>query len=802
MHGTWQDIRCVGRTVQRAPGFALAVVFILAVGIGANVAMFSVMSAALLRPLPYEDPERLVVGRKTWNGYVGPWVAGQDYYDYRDRSQSFESLAATLGFPLSHTITGQDEPERISAAQATVDFFPTLGVSPQIGRNFLPEEGEPGAPPVAILSHGYWQRRLGGTDDVIGKTLTLDGEPHTIVGVLPRGFHFRQEADMWRPLRPDSEWVTERRFHNCLVFGRLKPGVTLAKAQSEMDAISAQLQMQYPETNEGKALLLTDLREFLVKDFRPSLMILMGAVGLVLLIACGNAASLLLARGSRRRRELSVRAAMGASRSRLVRQLLTESVVTAIGAGVVGTVLSLDIQRMVYSFLPMETAGNLEARVSISALSFALILSIATGLVFGAVPALRAARGNVVESLKAGGSMTDAGASRFQSGLVIAQVALSVILLIGSGLLIRSLARLQSVDPGFDARNLLTAEIRLPETEYPERERRIQFFSGLLEELRSIPGVSSVGMISQLPFRDPGNDTYVYAADDAPEAPGKAGRSAFQRTVFPGYFEAMGIPLLKGRGIEETDRQGTPPVLVINEKMAETLFPGKDPIGRQVVVDVGRLVTLEVVGVVGRIRVYSLQGQPAMAMYFSYRQRPHYTMRVAIRTEGDTRRVAGALRSAVWERDRNIPVADIAMMEEIIGRSMLTSRTTTISLTLFAGLAVTLAAIGLYGLLAYYVSQRFREIGVRVALGASPRQIMELILRRGFVLVGTGIVVGLVGALLVTRLIQQFLFGVLPTDAATFATVTLLFGAVAFIACFLPARRALRVDPVIALQAE
>jgi putative ABC transport system permease protein len=802
MHGIWQDIRYVGRTLQRAPGFALAVVFILAVGIGANVAMFSVVSAALLRPLPYEDPERLVVGRKTWNGFLGPWVAGQDYYDYRNQSQSFESLSATLGFPLNHTITGHDEPDRISGVQATVDLFPALGVSPQIGRNFLPEEGEPGAPPVAIISHGYWQRRFGGTDDVVGATLTVDGEPHTIVGVMPRGFHFRLEADLWRPLRSDSEWVNERRFHNCILFGRLKPGVTLAQAQSEVDAISAQLEMQYPETNKGKALLLTDLREFLVKDFRPSLMILMGAVGLVLLIACGNAASLLLARGSRRRRELSVRAAMGASRARLVRQLLTESVVTAIAAGIIGTVLSVDIQRMVYSFLPMDSVGSLEAGVPISALCFALLLSVVTGVLFGAFPALRAARGNVVESLKAGSSMTDAGGARFQSGLVVTQVALSIILLIGSGLLIRSFARLQSVDPGFDTRNLLTAEIRLPETEYPEPERRIQFFSGLLEELRSIPGVSSVALANQLPFRDPGNDTYVYPADDAPAAPGKQSRTAFQRTVFPGYFKAMGIPLLKGRGIEETDRTGTPLVLVINEKMAETLFPGKDPIGRQVVVDVGRLVTLEIVGVVGRVRVHSLRGQPAMAMYFSYRQRPHYTMRIAIRTEGDSRRVAGALRSAVWERDRNLPVAEIATMEQVLARSMLNSKTTTISLALFAGFAVTLAAMGLYGLLAYYVSQRFREIGVRVALGASPRQIMELILRRGFVLVGTGIVVGLVGALLVTRLIQQLLFGVLPTDAATFALVTLFFAFVAFIACFLPARRALRVDPVIALQAE
>jgi putative ABC transport system permease protein len=802
MRGVWQDIRYAIRSLARAPGFALAVILILALGIGANVAMFSVVNETMLRPLPYKDPQRLVMGRRIVERRIGPWVSGQDYYDYRDHSESFEALSASLGFPGTHTVAGGERPERLPGQQITVDLLPALGVRPALGREFRAEEGEPGGPDVVILSHGYWQRALGGADDVIGTTLTVDGSPRTVVGVMPPGFRYLLDVEIWLPLRPDSDWVTERRFHNCLVLGRLKPGVTLAEAQSELDTISAQLEMEHPETNKGKALLLTDLGDVLLSDVRPSLLVLMSSVGLVLLIACGNAASLLLARGSTRRRELAVRSAMGASRAQLVRQLLTESVVLSVLAGAVGTLLANDLQHLISRFLPTNWLGEPRVETSMEMLSFALLLSLITGTVAGIVPALRSSRTSLVEGLKTGRGMTDPKGARFRSGLVVAQVALSVILLIGSGLLIRSLALLLSVDTGFNSGNLLTAEIRLPEGEYPEREQRIQLFSSLQERVRALPGVADVALISQLPFRDPGNDTYAYAADNPPTDPLSQQRSAYQRTVFPGYFKAMGIPLLAGRDIEEGDKRGSSLVLVISETMARLLFPGQDAVGRQVVVDVGQLVTCEVVGVVGDVRLDSLRNEPQMAMYFSYRQRPHFTMRIAVRTAGEPPSIAATFRNAVWELDKSLPIGALATLEEHIGRSLLRSRTTTILLSLFAGIALFLAAMGLYGVLAYYVSQRFHEIGVRVALGASPAQVMEQIFRRGAGLTIAGITIGLAGALLITRLIRQMLFGVQPTDPTTFILVSLVFSIVAFIACLVPALRALRVNPISALQAE
>ncbi|NIM50755.1 MAG: FtsX-like permease family protein, partial [Gemmatimonadales bacterium] len=557
----------------------------------------------------------------------------------------------------------------------------------------------------------------------------------------------------------------------------------------------------YPESNQDKALLLTDLREALVEDYRTSLFLLMATVGLVLLIACGNVAGLLLARGSTRRTELSVRAALGASRARLVRQLLTESVVTAVAAGILGTVLAIWFQRLILRLLPMDIPGIADTGISIPMLSFAVVLSLGTGLVFGVFPAFRGAHMNIVEDLKAGARTTDTGGARFRSGLVIAQVALSLVLLIGSGLLIRSFARLRSVDPGFNTANLLTAEIRLPGTDYDEAPRRIQFYSSLLENIRAIPGVVSVAAINQLPIRDPGNNIYVYAADNPP-TDRRGLNVAFQRTVFPGYFESMGIPLLAGRGIEHSDGPDAARVLVINETMADTLFPGQNPIGRQVVVDYGEEVTLDVVGVVGDVRMSGLAWRPRLAMYGSYMQRPYYTMRLAIRTAGEPTSVARALRFAVRELDRNIPLAELATMDQLLARSTARRRVIAISLTLFASAALLLATIGLYGVLAYYVSQRTHEIGIRVALGARAAQVVQLVLTRGVGLVTVGIVLGVAAAFGVTRFIQRMLFGVEPTDPTTFAAVSLLLALIALIACLIPAWRALRVDPLTALQAE
>jgi putative ABC transport system permease protein len=796
-----QDVRFTIRNLGRNPGFAILVVVVLAVGIGANVAMFSTMNQALIRPLPYDEPEELVLGRATFNGNINPLMSAYDYYDYHERNEVFRSVGAINFGPVDMTVTGGDEPEQVAGVFVSWDLFPTLGVAAVGGRHFTPKEGEPDGPAVVMLSGGYWQRRFGSDPDAVGQSITVNGFPLTIVGVMPPDFHFLHNADLWMPMRRDGPFAGARRWHNWYLVGRLKSGVNLERAQADMDLISAQLAGEYPETNRDKALLLTELHEALAEDYRMSVLLLMGAVGLVLLIACGNVASLLLARGSARRQELSIRAALGASGPRLLRQLLTESAVTAAAAGVLGTVAAIWLQRLILEFMPIDIPGMQGLGISGSMLGFAVILSATTGLLFGALPAMRAARVNVVEDIRSGSRNTDSRGSRFRSALVIAQVAVSVILLIGSGLLIRSFATLRRVNPGFDMEHLLTAEIRLTQDKYAEADQRIEFFSKVAEDLRAIPGVIDLALINQLPIRDPGNNIYVFAAERPPMDPNDRD-VAYTRTVFPGYFDAMGIPLLRGRDIAESDVAETPLVLIINETMAQTLFPDEDPIGRQVVVDLGQDASFEVVGVVGDVRIDGPRYNPRLAMYGSYFQRPYYTMRIAVRTAVEPTSIARPLRTTVWRQDGDIPITDLTTMRDLVARTVSQDKVMTLSLTLFATVAVSLAAIGLYGVLAYYVSRRAHEIGIRVALGAGARDVLRLVLTRGIALVVVGILFGLVGAFWVTRLIQQMLFAIEPTDPGTFVVVSLFFAAIAAIACLVPAWRALRVDPLTALQTE
>jgi putative ABC transport system permease protein len=799
--GFWQDIRYGARSLFRAPGFTVVVVLILAVGIGANVAMFSIIDSAMLRPVSFPEAERLVLGRKTVNGGLAPLVSAQDYWDYRDMSTSFESLDAYVGFTNSYTITGIAEPERIAGLLVTVNLFPTLGVNPQLGRHFTAEEALEGAPDVAMISYGHWQRRFGGSPDAVGSTLTVDGFPYTIVGVMPAGFRIGSDAEFWRPMRPDSPFTEYRRWHNWLLVGRLKPGVNIEQAQAEVDVISAQLEGQYPDSNTGKALLLTDLREAVVESYRSSLLLLMGAVALVLLIACGNVAGLLLARGSARRAELSLRAALGASGSRLVRQLLTESVVLAVVGGIVGTLLAGWFQDLLVRPVSLGLPNALSADVSGTALGFALLISLATGLLFGAAPALRVARREVVDDLKSGVRTTDAGGARFRSGLVVVQVAITIMLLIGAGLLIRSFARVTGVDPGFESRNLLTAELRLPSTEYSEAERRIQFFSDLRERLQAIPGAEGVAIADRLPIRDPGNWLTTYAAENPPLDPADR-RGAPFRVVMHEFFETMGIPLLAGRGIEATDVDGAPLVAVISRSTAEQLFPEESPIGRRIVVDFYGPTTFEVVGVAEDVHLFSLAFQPTPVVYASYHQIPYSSMRIAVRTAGEPGLIAGALRDAVWSLDRDVAIARIVTMDEVLASSVNSYRVMAALLAGFAGVAVLLAAIGLYGVLAYYVTRRHHEIGVRVALGAGNGDIVELVIKRGIALVALGLAIGLAAAFGLTRLLEGMLFNTTPNDPTTFVVVSVFFALVALVACLIPAWRALRVDPVIALSSE
>ncbi|MEJ2677575.1 MAG: ABC transporter permease [Gemmatimonadota bacterium] len=631
----------------------------------------------------------------------------------------------------------------------------------------------------------------------------MSGQPQTVVGIMPQGFAFQTDAQIWAPMVQGEAFASERRYHNWLVVGRLAPGVTLSAARSEVNVIMGQLADAYPASNKGMGMVITPMQSTMVEGFRASLLMLMGAIGLVLLIACGNVASLLLARGSARSTEMALRTALGAGRGRLVRQLLTEAGVLGIGAGVLGTGIALVLQRTVVAATPLTRLGLQSIGIQPAVLVFALLLSLATVLVAGLAPALAAARVDLSGDLKAGAHSVARGRSRFRSGLVVAQVALSVVLLVGAGLLIRSFQHLRGVDPGFDTRHLLTADVSLPRT-YTDAAQRSQFFDAFLTRVRAMPGVQSAGLTSALPIRNGGNNVGAWDPSHPP-ADAAHVRLAFQRIVKPGYFAAMGIPVREGRDVQATDRPAAPPVMVINETMAKTLFPGEDPLGRQVAIDAGEDpggMRFEVVGVVGDVYVSGLADGPQMVMYFPYEQRPQYTMRLAARTAGPPSALVRQLRLALKEMDPDIPLADPRTMDDVLAGSVSSPRTTAAALTGFAGVALFLAALGLYGVLAYYVARRSHEIGVRVALGARARNVFGLVLGQGFALVGIGLLLGIGAAVVGSRFLQQFLFQVEPRDPVTFVGVPLFFAAVALAACLIPAWRAWRVDPVEAFRAE
>ncbi|MEJ2185753.1 MAG: ABC transporter permease [Gemmatimonadota bacterium] len=799
-----QDIRFAFRSLARQPGFVLAAVLTLGVGIGANVAMFSVANLALFRALPYPHSDRLVLGRTSWpGGGVGWTVSAPDYYDVRDQAKSFSAIGAMTPFTYDVTVTGGGEAERVPLDWVSPGFFRTLGAPPLMGREFTPREGEPGAAPTVMVSYGFWQRRLGGRPDVVGSTVTVNGMPQTVVGVMPKGFAFQADAQIWAPMVRGESFASERRYHNWLVVGRLAPGVTLSAARSEVDVIMGQLADAYPASNKGLGMVITPVQSAMVESFRASLLMLMGAIGLVLLIACGNVASLLLARGSARSTEMALRTALGAGRSRIVRQLLTEAAVLGIAAGLLGTGIALALQRTLVAATPLTRLGLQSIGIQPAVLVFALLLSLATVLVSGLAPALAAARVDLSNDLKAGARSVAGGRSRFRSGLVVAQVALSVVLLVGAGLLIRSFQQLRDVDPGFDTQNLLTADISLPRT-YEDAALRSQFFDALLTRVRAMPGVQAAGLTSALPIRNGGNNVGAWDPSHPP-ADASQVRLAFQRIVKPGYFAAMGIPIREGRDVQTTDAATAPPVMVINETMARTLFPGEDPLGRQVAIDAGDDpggTRFEVVGVVGDAYVSGLSYGAQMVMYFSYEQRPQYTMRLAVRTAGPPSARVRSLRSTLTEMDPDVPLADPRTMDDVLAGSVSSPRTVAAALTGFAGVALFLAALGLYGVLAYYVSRRGHEIGVRMALGARARNVFGLILGQGFALVGMGLLLGIAVAVVGSRFLQQFLFEVNPRDPVTFVGVPLFFAAVALAACLIPAWRAWRVDPVEAFRAE
>jgi putative ABC transport system permease protein len=799
-----QDIRYALRSSLHRPAFAVLVVLTLGVGIGANSAMFSIVNSALLQPLPYEQPDELVYLFGAFRGGDQASISPPDFLDYRDRQTVFASLAARSPFG-SAVISGADRPERVPASIATANFFSTLGVQPILGRAFRPDE-EQGEHSVVIISHGLWQEYFGQDPDIIGRSVTIDGRPHTVVGVLPPLVDGTINVQVWRPVPFGTDDTTVRRFHFLRGLGRLAPGVTVAQAQRELDAIAKQLEQAYPE-NETWKLRLVPYREIVVGDVASrSLIVLMAAVGLVLLIACGNVASLLLARATARSGEMAIRTALGASRPRLIRQLLTESLVLALTAGAVGVGLAYYFVEGVRAVGAGIVPRLAELALDRTALVFTFALSLATSLVFGLAPALQAAGSGVAAALtslgRGSGGRTGA---RTRSVLVVAQVAVSFVMLIVAGLLIRSLWQIQRVDPGFDPRNVFTAEIPLPGTTYQMRADVDRFWSTLTDRVRAIPGVEMAAGTTLLPLRG-GGDTYFYV-DGRPPASDAEKLNATVSIVTDDYFQTMRIGVRSGRAFTGADRADGPGVVVINEGLARRLFPGGNAVGERLVVDFGQPFRGEIVGVVSDVRLYGQANEVPDQMYFSIHQPAAgfgaaTLVRLAARVQGDPSTITPAVRAALSELEPDVPLASVAPMEEILSGSIRNVRFRAGLLAGFAGAAFLLAVVGLYGVLAYSVTRRSREIGIRIALGARSAEVFRLVVRDGMLLVAAGVALGLVGSFAATRFVAGMLFDVASTDVNVFAAVTLALLGSGLAACVLPARRATRVDAMEALRSE
>jgi putative ABC transport system permease protein len=807
----WQDIRFGFRTLLRSPATSAVALLTLALGIGANTAIFSVVNGVLLEPLPYPDPDALVVVLESNPGLGFPRfsVSPPNFDDWRHQNQVFESMAAISRGRFN--LTGGDRPEAVPGEQVTPELFRVLGVQPVLGRGFLPEEGRPGGPKVAVLSHGLWQRRFGSDRAALHRQILIDGESFTVIGVMPPGFELRSQTQIWLPLpwdfTPDS-----RGGHFLSVLARLKPGVSLEKARTEMKAIAARLEQQYPDSNHGWTTEVRRLHDALVEDVRPALVLLLAAVAFVLLIACANVANLLLARLAAREREIAVRTALGAGRARLVRQMLTESLVLFFVGGVLGLLLAAWATRVMMALygegLPRRQAIALDGRV----LLFTLLLSLVTGLVFGLVPALSATSGGLFGALKEGGRAVAGGARGrlLRNLLVVGEVAVALVLLVGAGLLLRSFARLRAVDPGFHPQGVLTAEITLPDQKYEPAERQIAFTRELLDRLRAIPGVQSADTVFPLPL---GGNGFVlaFAVQGRPDTSSQdSSLHANIRLVTPDFFRTLGIRLLQGRAFTSHDDPQSVPVIVVNKTMADRIWPGESPIGKRITFgDTQKpdVQWMEVVGVVADIHHRTLDQDPGSEVYWPQLQNPvGGQLSIVLKTAGEPTKLAGAVRAAVRAVDSDLPVDRVRPLESVVAEALAGSRFQSVLLGIFAGAALLLAAIGVYGVISYSVAQRTHEIGIRMALGARRPEVLGLVIRQGMALVLAGVGLGLALAVLLlawlSERLAKFIYGGSAFDPLPLIAVPLVLLAVALLANWLPARRATRVDPLVALRYE
>ncbi|HJQ25186.1 MAG TPA: ABC transporter permease [Blastocatellia bacterium] len=812
MNTLWQDMRYGWRMLRKRPGFTFVAVLTLALGIGANTAIFSVVQAVLLRPLPVREPERLVT---FWLSAPAKGMTEinlpQGLFAFcRDRAQTFEGMAAyDTG---SATLTGGGEPERVSNANVTFDYFSVLGQGPLYGRAFTAQEDTPGNNHVAIISYELWQRRFGGDLAVLDKPLRLNNEPFVLIGIMPQGFGFPHPAersdfphiDLWVPLGLDAQ---NNSFWNYSVTGRLKPGVTVAEARSEIAALGdayARAQHLPQENNEGGGVVMMPLTERIVGAVRTPMLVLMAAVGFVLLIACANIANLLLARAGGRYREVAIRCCLGASHWRIVAQMLIESVLLALAGGAGGLLLAAwgvdGIKLLASANIPRLD----QARLDVTVLLFALGAALLTGVLCGLAPALRATRVDLQEALKDSARSTASRAGRrLNSTFVIAQIALSLVLLIGAGLLLESFHNLLAVDPGFRAENVLSGRLELPEDQYKTGAQVKNFYAQLLERVERLPGVRAAGLCQVVPFSG-GGDGDEFTVEGQEPSPGDAVPVAWYRNATPGYFAAMGIPILKGRAFAETDTETSPRVAIVDEKVARTYWPDQDPLGKRV--RIGRAARgnpwLTVVGVVASVKNRHLDEDARYYLYLPFAQSYDRETSLVIRAAGDPESLIPAVRQQVAVLDKQLPLYEVETVEQAIARSVGAKRLTNLLLAGFAATALLLAVLGIYGVMSLNVSSRVNEFGIRMALGAQSGDVLRLALRQGLWLILLGVGIGLAAALALTRLMASLLYGVSPTDPATFTGTALLLAGVALAACFVPARRATKVDPMIALRYE
>jgi len=812
MQTLWQDLRYGFRTLTRKPGFTIVAIIALALGIGANTAIFSVINSVLLRPLAYREPERLVVINHDYPKIgLKASVSAIGYTHYRDNAKSFESVIAMTGGGFN--LTGVGDPEQVNGSRVSHNFFSSLGAEARLGRVFLPEEDQPGRNNVVVLSHGFWQRRFAGDPGIVNKTITLNDESYYVVGIMPPSFQFGRElgqvVDLWTPIAFNPQLLSYNNLTNefLFVFARLKPGVTIGQAQAELDTIAANLRQQYLPWAGSRSewgLTTESLTELVIGNIRQSLWILMGIVGLVLLIACANVANLLLARAADRQKEMAVRTALGAGRWRVIRQLLTESALLSLIGGAIGLSLAwLGINALVKVNevqIPRANAIGVDWRV----LGFTLGVSLLTGIVFGLVPALQISKADLHETLKEGGRTGSSGARAWvRNTLVVLEMALALVVLVSAGLLIRSFWRLQQVNPGFAPRNVLAMSLLLPATKYREPAQRDNFYKEALQRIRALPGVLSAGATSVLPLSG-NNSSGSFRIEGRVVPQGQLSPHGDRWAATTDYFSTMKIPIIRGRFFEDRDTMVSQPVAIIDETMARKYWPDEDPLGKRITFQGGpnNPIWREIVGIVGHVKHKDLEGESRVQYYIPHSQTQNPFMTLVVRSSGDPASLTGVVRGAIGGLDKDLPVFRVKTMEQFVSDSMAQRRFAMTLVGIFASVAMALACVGLYGVLSYSIMQRSHEIGIRMALGARAADVLRLVVGQGMLLALAGVALGSVAAFLLTRLMANLLFGVKATDPLTFAAIALLLTLVALVACFAPARRATKVDPIVTLRSE